>query len=76
MKGPIADQRDVMITPSNSNRSDLLPAAWFAFVFLHERPSGREWMGVAMVGAGVLVLRFKRQQGGRAHTAHTERRSG
>ena len=32
----------------------------FAFIFLGERPSGREWLGVVMVVAGVMVLGFKR----------------
>jgi transporter family protein len=34
--------------------------AVFAFAFLGERPSGREWLGIAMVAGGVLVLAFKR----------------
>ena len=34
--------------------------AVFAFMFLHERPSVREWIGILMVGAGVLVLGFNR----------------
>jgi len=34
--------------------------AVFAFVFLKERPSGREWVGILMVGGGVLVLAIKR----------------
>jgi transporter family protein len=38
----------------------LLLVAVFAFLFLNERPSVREWVGILMVGAGVLVLRFKR----------------
>jgi bacterial/archaeal transporter family protein len=32
----------------------------FAFVFLGERPSAREWLGVVMVAVGVLVLGLKR----------------
>jgi transporter family protein len=32
----------------------------FAFVFLGERPSLREWSGIAMVAGGVLLLAFKR----------------
>lgn len=32
----------------------------FAFVFLHERPSMREWGGIALVVTGVLMLGFKR----------------
>ena len=34
--------------------------AIFAFVFLGERPIAREWLGILMVGAGVIVLGFKR----------------
>ena len=34
--------------------------AIFAFVFLGERPIAREWRGILMVGAGVIVLGLKR----------------
>jgi transporter family protein len=34
--------------------------AVFAFAFLGERPSFREWTGIAMVAGGVLVLAIKR----------------
>ena len=34
--------------------------AVFAFAFLGERPTGREWMGISLVGAGVLLLAFRR----------------
>ena len=34
--------------------------AIFAVVFLGERPVGREWLGIALVALGVLVLSFKR----------------
>ena len=34
--------------------------ALFAVLFLHERPSVREWAGILMVGAGVLVLALRR----------------
>ena len=34
--------------------------AVFATVFLHERLSGREWLGVGLVAAGVLVLALRR----------------
>lgn len=34
--------------------------AIFAYAFLGERPSGRDWLGIALVGAGVLVLALKR----------------
>lgn len=33
--------------------------AIFAFVFLGERPIAREWLGILMVGAGVIVLGLK-----------------
>jgi transporter family protein len=33
--------------------------AVFAFAFLGERPTPREWLGIAMVAGGVLVLAFK-----------------
>ena len=34
--------------------------AIFAVAFLGERPGVREWVGIAMVGSGVLVLSLKR----------------
>ena len=34
--------------------------AIFAFAFLGERPIAREWLGILMVGAGVIVLGLKR----------------
>jgi transporter family protein len=34
--------------------------AIFAYLFLAERPSTREWIGIAMVGAGVVILALKR----------------
>jgi transporter family protein len=34
--------------------------AVFAFTFLGERPGGREWFGIALIGAGVLILGLKR----------------
>ena len=34
--------------------------ALFAVVFLGERPSAREWLGISLVGAGVVVLGLKR----------------
>lgn len=42
------------------DKLSLALVAVFAFVFLGERPAGREWLGIAMVAAGVLVLAFKR----------------
>jgi bacterial/archaeal transporter family protein len=34
--------------------------AVFAFTFLGERPAPREWLGIALVALGVLVLSFRR----------------
>lgn len=34
--------------------------AVFAFAFLGERPSGRDWLGIALVASGVLTLALKR----------------
>lgn len=34
--------------------------ALFAVLFLGERPSAREWLGLLMVGGGVLVLVWRR----------------
>ena len=42
------------------DKLSLLLVAVFAFLFLHERPSGREWTGILLVGAGVLILAFKK----------------
>ena len=38
----------------------LVLVAVFAFVFLEERLSLRDWSGIAMVAGGVLLLAFKR----------------
>jgi transporter family protein len=42
------------------DKLSLLLVAVFAVLFLNERPSVREWVGILMVGAGVLVLALKR----------------
>ena len=42
------------------DKLSLVLVAIFAFAFLGERPSAREWLGIAMVAAGVLVLGWKR----------------
>jgi transporter family protein len=34
--------------------------ALFAFTFLGERPAPREWLGIALVAAGVLTLSLRR----------------
>ncbi|MCE3605619.1 EamA family transporter [Massilia sp. P8910] len=42
------------------DKLSLVLVAVFAFAFLGERPSLREWLGIAMVAGGVLVLASKR----------------
>ena len=42
------------------DKLSLVLVALFAFTFLGERPSMREWSGIAMVAGGVLLLAFKR----------------
>jgi transporter family protein len=42
------------------DKLSLLLVAIFATIVLHERPTIREWMGILLVGAGVLILGFKR----------------
>ena len=42
------------------DKLSLVLVAVFAFAFLGERPSLREWSGISMVAGGVLLLTFKR----------------
>jgi bacterial/archaeal transporter family protein len=42
------------------DKLSLLLVAVFATIVLHERPTTREWLGILLVGAGVLILGFKR----------------
>lgn len=42
------------------DKLSLVLVAVFAFAFLGERPSLRDWTGIAMVAGGVLVLAIKR----------------
>lgn len=42
------------------DKLSLVLVAVFAFAFLGERPSLREWSGISMVAVGVLLLAFKR----------------
>lgn len=42
------------------DKLSLVLVAIFAFTFLGERPSLREWSGIAMVAGGVLLLALKR----------------
>jgi len=41
------------------DKFSLVLVAMFAFTFLGERPSLREWSGIAMVAGGVLVLAIR-----------------
>jgi len=42
------------------DKFSLVLVAVFAFTFLGERPSPKDWSGIALVAAGVLVLALKR----------------
>jgi transporter family protein len=42
------------------DKLSLVLVAVFAFAFLGERPSLREWLGILMVAAGVFVLALKK----------------
>jgi bacterial/archaeal transporter family protein len=42
------------------DKLSLVLVAVFAVIFFGERPVAREWIGIAMVAGGVLVLAFKR----------------
>jgi bacterial/archaeal transporter family protein len=42
------------------DKFSLVLVAIFAFAFLDERPSPREWIAIAMVAGGVLLLALKR----------------
>jgi transporter family protein len=42
------------------DKFSLVLVAIFAVIFLNERPSIREWMGILLVGIGVVILSFRR----------------
>lgn len=42
------------------DKLSLVLVAVFAFAFLGERPATREWLGILLVTAGVLLLAYKR----------------
>ena len=42
------------------DKLSLVLVAIFAFIFLGERPMLREWSGIFLVGAGVVILGLKR----------------
>ena len=41
------------------DKLSLVLVAVFAYLFLAERPSARDWIGIAMVSAGVVILALK-----------------
>ncbi len=42
------------------DKFSLVLVAIFAFLFLDERPSLRDWLGIALVASGVVILAIKR----------------
>lgn len=42
------------------DKFSLVLAAVFAYVFLEERPSSQEWLGILMIAGGMLLLALKR----------------
>jgi bacterial/archaeal transporter family protein len=42
------------------DKLSLLLVAVFAVLFLGERPTAREWLGILLVGAGAVILGLKR----------------
>ena len=42
------------------DKLSLLLVAVFAVMFLGERPTAREWLGILLVGAGAIILGLKR----------------
>lgn len=42
------------------DKASVILVALFAFAFLGERPGAREWAGIALVAAGVVVLALRR----------------
>ncbi|MEO8802153.1 MAG: EamA family transporter [Rudaea sp.] len=42
------------------DKSSLVLVAVFAFVFLGERPTTQQWLGIALVALGVVVLSLRR----------------
>jgi transporter family protein len=41
------------------DRLSLLFVAIFAFLFLGERPTAREWLGILLISGGVIMLALK-----------------
>jgi len=44
------------------DKFSLVLVAVFAYAFLGERPSYREWLGIGLIAAGVVVLAFAGKQ--------------
>lgn len=42
------------------DKLSVILVAIFAVIFLHERPNAREWIGIFLVGLGVIILGLKR----------------
>ncbi|HDL5443551.1 TPA: EamA family transporter [Mannheimia haemolytica] len=42
------------------DKFSLMLVTLFAVIFLGERPSGQDWLGIGLVAGGVLLLAFKR----------------
>ena len=42
------------------DKLSVLLVAIFAVIFLGERPALKDWLGIVLVGAGVMVLALKR----------------
>lgn len=42
------------------DKLSLVLVAVFAFIFLGERPAGREWLGIVLVAAGVVLMALRR----------------
>jgi bacterial/archaeal transporter family protein len=42
------------------DKFSVILVAIFAVIFLGERPGLKDWLGIALVGAGVVVLALKR----------------
>ena len=42
------------------DKFSIVLVALFAVVFLKERPSSQEWLGIALIAGGVLTLALKR----------------
>ena len=53
-------QRGPAAQVAPADKLSVVLVAVFAFAFLHERLAWREWLGVAMIGGGVLLMALKR----------------